>query len=98
MKMNRKNLRGLAIIGGLIGSLNFIQAAGTIKPVQSVSADEMDVMLQALEATTPLPAESVPRCGTFYSAAHILEGWPPLPGPMGWSAWNLGEDSFGQNV
>ena len=23
---------------------------------------------------------------------------PPLPGSMGWPAWNLGEDGFGQSV
>ena len=72
----RKHLGSLAIIGGLIASLNLIQAAGTIKPVQAVSADDMAV-LQAVEATTPLPAESVPPYGTFYSALHA--NWAPLP-------------------
>jgi hypothetical protein len=32
MKAIRKNLRSLAIIGGLIGSLNVIQAAGMPMP------------------------------------------------------------------
>jgi hypothetical protein len=92
----RNSFGSLAIIGGFIGSLNIIQAAGTIKPVQSVSADDMNVMLQAVEATTPVAAESVPRCGLFYSA--LMPMGPPLPGSMGWPAWNLGEDSFGQSV
>jgi hypothetical protein len=84
----------LAIIGGLIGSLNFIQAAGTIKPVQSVSADDMNVMLQAVEATTPVAAELVPQCGTFYSAFYSAQfpNWPPLPGNINnVPAWNLGD-------
>ncbi len=54
------------------------------------------VVLQAVEATTPVAAEALPRCGLFYSAK--LPFGPPLPCAMGWSAWNLGEDSFGQSV
>ncbi len=80
----------LTIIAGLIGSLNFIQAAGTSKPVQSVSADDTAGMLQAVEATTPLPAESVPPYGTFYSALHA--DWAPLPANVNnVPAWNLGD-------
>ncbi len=51
----------------------------------------MAVMLQAVEATTPLPAESVPPCGTFYSALHA--NWPPLPANINnFPVWNLGDN------
>jgi hypothetical protein len=93
MKTIRNSFGSLAIIGGLIGSLNFIQAAGTIKPVQSVSADDMNVMLQAVEATTPVAAESVPKSGTFYSAQFPT--WPPLPCNINnVPAWNIGDGVF----
>lgn len=83
----------MAIIGGLVGLLNFIQAAGTIKPVQLVSADDMAVMLQAVEQTTPTPAESVPLGATLYSAQNPK--WPPYPGNINnLPAWNLGDNVF----
>ncbi len=42
-----------------------------------------------LEATTPLPAESVPRGATFWSAKNI--NYPPLPSNINnLPAWNLG--------
>jgi len=50
-------------------------------------------MLQTLEATTPLPAESVPQPGTFYSAQH--PNWPPLPCNIhNVPVWNLGNNCY----
>ncbi len=67
-----------------------IYAQTTAKAVQSVSADDMAVMLQAVEATTPVAAESVPPYGTFYSASHA--NWAPLPANVNSvPAWNLGD-------
>ncbi len=92
MKIIRNSFGSLAIIGGLIASLNLIQAAGTIKLLQSVSVDDMAV-LQAVEQTTPTPAESVPRYGTFYSALHA--NWVPLPANVNSvPAWNLGNGTW----
>ncbi|MGO8741318.1 MAG: Ig-like domain-containing protein [Limisphaerales bacterium] len=62
--------------------------------MHSASIGDMAVLLQAVEATTPVAAGSVPRYGNFYSAAHILDGWPPLPGSMGLDAWDLGNGCF----
>ncbi len=46
-------------------------------------------MLQAIEETTPLPAESFPRGATFWSAKNI--NYPPLPSNINnLPAWNLG--------
>jgi len=93
MRTIGNSIGSLAIIGGLIASLNFVRGQTTAKAVQSVSAEDMAVMLQAVEATTPLPAESAPKSGTFYSAQ--CPNWPPLPGNVNNApAWNLGDGVF----
>jgi hypothetical protein len=93
MRTIRNSFSSLAIIGGLIASLNFAHAQTTARAVQSVSAGDMDVMLQAVEATTPQVAESVPKSGTFYSAQFPT--WPPLPANINSvPAWNLGDGVF----
>ncbi len=67
-----------------------ICAQTTAKAVQAVSAEDMAVMLQAVEATTPVAAESVPLYGTFYSALHA--NWVPLPANINnVPAWSLGD-------
>ena len=105
MKSNRSNFGSLAIISGFIALAGFIQAQVATEPVQGgttplaaanvdwSSASDLEVMLQAVEATTPAPAESVPRGGTFYSAQ--FPNWPPLPGNIrNVPVWNLGDGSY----
>ena len=92
MKKTQMVSAGIAFVLAITSILHAQTAPTSVQSLHSVSVDDMDVMLQAVEATTPLPAESVPRYGLFYSARMPLG--PPLPGPMGWSAWNLGEDSL----
>ncbi len=46
-------------------------------------------MLEAVEATTPVAAESVPHVGTFYSA-QLPPNWPPLRQYQSVPAWDLG--------
>ena len=90
MKPVRNSFGSLAIIGGLIASLNFVHGQTNAKAIQAASAENMAVMLPAVESTTPLPAESVPPCATFYSALH--PNWPPLPDNINLvPAWNLGD-------
>jgi hypothetical protein len=48
----------------------------TVEDVRSMS--DLEVMLKAVEATTPLSAAAVPESGNFYSAQN--PDWPPLPG------------------
>ncbi len=70
-----------------------IQAQTTTRVVQSVTVSDMDVMLQAVEMTTPQAAESVPKSGTFYSAQ--FPNWPPLPCNINnVPVWNLGGGVF----
>ena len=92
----RNSFGSLAIIGGLIASLNFVHAQTTaisIQSLRSASADDMAVMLQAVEATTPTPAESVPPSGTFWSAQNPNS--PPMPCNINnLDAWNLGDGVY----
>ena len=62
------------------------------------SASDLEVMLQAVEMMPTVSADSLPRCGTFYSAQHSPgspQPWPPLPGnPNGLPVWNLGDGVY----
>ncbi|HEX3625111.1 MAG TPA: hypothetical protein VH280_06785 [Verrucomicrobiae bacterium] len=58
-------------------------------------ASDDQVILQAIELTTPAPSNEVPTYATFYSAQHSpisAEPWPPLPVDMGFNAWDLGSN------
>ncbi len=86
MKATR-NIIGRLTIGCVLAcclSLNsYAQTAA------SASADDLAVMLQAVEQTKPLPAIAAPSLGTFYSVQN--PDWPPLPcNPNGLPVWNLG--------
>src|ERR1039457_6433252 len=92
-----KSIRSILFGAGLIASLNFVHAQQTVSSAQTIASD-LDVMLQAVEQTTPMPTESLPRFGTFWSAQHLpgsRAAWPPLPGNMlGLDAWSLGDGSY----
>ncbi|MGA3285581.1 MAG: hypothetical protein ABSD57_14125, partial [Verrucomicrobiota bacterium] len=102
MKTIKSILGGLAIISGLVLSMNVVQAQlalvlqqtiSTNLNSQAVSADDLNVMLEAVEQTTPTAADSVPQIGTFYSAQNSK--WPPLPGNINnLPAWNLGNGNW----
>ena len=56
---------------------------------------DLEVELKAIESVSPMPAESLPDAGTFWSAQHApgtAEEWPPLPTSFGMGAWSLGDD------
>jgi len=92
-----RNLIGCTFtIGGMIAWLSLLHAQET--PFQSQSINDIDAILQAIEATTPLPAESATNGSNFYSAQHSPtseEPWPPLPGDvLGLDVWPLGDGIF----
>ena len=102
MKPIKSLLSGLFIIGGLVALASFIQAQVASTPVQGgtasltatninwSTASDLEVMLQAIEMTTPLPATDAPDGGNFYTVQHAGE-WPPLPGNIyGLPFWDLG--------
>jgi hypothetical protein len=60
---------------------------------QTVSAEDMGTLLAVIEQMPLVSAESVPRGGNFYSAAH-LGFWPPLPNNLGYSAWQINSNTF----
>jgi hypothetical protein len=95
MKPIKNLLSGLFIIGGLVALAGFIQAqVATTEPATTNidwrTASDLQVMLAAIETTTPLPATDAPDGGNFYTVQHAGE-WPPLPGDIyGLPFWDLG--------
>ena len=70
----------------------YAQTAAT----SSQSAGDLQVMIQAVEQTQPLPATEVDGC-IGYSAQHspVSENpWPPLPNVLGLPVWPLGSNTF----
>ena len=106
MKSTRTFLIGIFFGSGLIVGLHLLHAQETAMPVQAGaisaadwnSASDLRVMLQAVEILPTVSADSLPRCGTFYSAQHSPgspQPWPPLPGnPNGLPVWNLGDGVY----
>lgn len=101
MKVIRNIFCGLFITVGLIalpGILDaqvpsvLLQAISTNVNGQAVSVEDLDAMLEAIEATPAVPAESLPRGGNFFSAAHLA--WPPLPASMGFNAWQISSNTW----
>lgn len=88
-------------MGGLVlaASLYFVHAQSTASLSQSAqpvseATDDLSVMLQALERTTPLPASAAPVGGNFYTVQHG-ENWPPLPGDiLNLPFWPLGDGFY----
>jgi hypothetical protein len=62
------------------------------------SMSDLEVELKAVESVPPMPADSVPQAGTFWSAQHAPgspDAWPPLPGNIhNAPAWDLGDGVF----
>jgi hypothetical protein len=85
MKLIRKYLRSLAIIGGLIVSLNFVHAQTTARAVQSINAAPVDSIVRIVadsDGLSPLLPEEVPLYGTFWTVFPGLGGIPvPMPCP-----------------
>jgi hypothetical protein len=97
----------LPLAAGILTAFTLIlHAQTTALPVQGgagstvdwSSASDMQVLLQAVEMTPTVPADSTPRYGTFYSAQHApgtRSAWPPLPGnPYNLPVWNLGDGVY----
>ncbi len=94
MKVIRSIIGSLFIAIGLIAWPGILDAQ--VSPVllkaistngQAVSVEDLDAMLEALEATPVVPVELLPRGGNFFSAAHLE--WPQLPTSMGFNAWQI---------
>jgi hypothetical protein len=91
MRTIRNSFGGLAIIGGLIASLNFVHAQTTARAVQSISAGNMGVLsvlaqARALAASEPVLEQSIPVTATGPSAERpsgtywsLQSDQPPMP-------------------
>jgi hypothetical protein len=68
--------------------LAFAQSAPNSNP------DPLQLLIEAVQATTPLPASESPVTGSFYSA-QFGTIWPPLPAnTFGFPFWPLGDNMF----
>jgi hypothetical protein len=96
MKLIKNVFNGLFILAGIIALSSLLHAQDTANPLQA--ATDLDAMLQAVEATTPLPADTATDYGIFYSAQHAPgsdDEWPPLPGNIrSVPVWPLGNDFY----
>jgi hypothetical protein len=94
MKKLRLVLAGMAFV---LAITFILHAQQTVSSAQT-STDDLNTMLQAVEATAPLPATAAPNAGNFYSAQHSPsseEPWPPLPADiLGLPIWPLGGGWF----
>jgi len=93
MKKTQMVSAGIAFVLAINFSLHAQTTPLSIQSLRSASAGDWEAMLQTLAATTPLPTESVPPSGTFYSAQN--PNWPPLPCNIhNVPVWNLGNDCY----
>ena len=62
---------------------------------QAATAEDFQVLLEALEATPPLPASAAPAFGNFWNAQQPPPLWPPVPMNF-WNlpVWSLGDGSY----
>jgi hypothetical protein len=73
-----------------------IISAANLLPAQDASTNDWQTMLQAVEQTTPQPAENAPDAGNFYStrdlaSASDLNDFPPRPADtINAPFWDLG--------
>jgi len=89
MKKTQAVSAGIAFVLAVGFILHAQTTTISIQSLRSASAGDLGVMLQAMEATTPLSAESVPQGATFWSAQNI--NFSPLPSNINnLPAWNLG--------
>jgi hypothetical protein len=59
----------------------------------SMTASNLAAIVAAVAQTTPIPAQSIPQFGTFYSAQN--PNWPPSPGNFNnLAAWSLGDGAY----
>ena len=65
-------------------SLHFAENRCSAASASSAQIDALQVLIELVQSTPPIPASEAPRCGTFYSAQHGTS-WPPLP----WNSLNL---------
>jgi hypothetical protein len=107
MKNLIKIAGGLFIFVGFV-SFNLLPAQEAAIAVQSgtttvdntavASLTDLEVMLQAVEATPPLAANAATNGTAYYTAQHApasAEPWPPLPADTAsLPAWNLGDGVY----
>lgn len=93
MKKTQAVSAGIAFVLAITFILHAQETAITVQSIRAASANDLNTRFEAVEETTPLPAELVPEVGTFYSAKN--PSFPPLPrNLLGLDAWDLGNGRF----
>lgn len=94
MKSNTKFL--CLVLGCVLSCGKTLEVIAQDTNIDWGTASDDQVILQAIELTTPTPSNDVPAFATFYSAQHSpisAQPWPPLPGDMlDFDAWDLGSN------
>jgi hypothetical protein len=88
-----------AILAGVVFTLGLIFNLHAQDTATSVAAlSDTEVLLQAVEQTPPLPADSATNGNAYYATQHApgsSEPWPPFPGDIaGLPAWDLGGGTY----
>lgn len=78
---------GIAILAALTLSSTYLSAANT-------RIDALQAVIEAVQDTTPIPADQIPAFGNFYSAQHGTKH-PPLPfNSLNLPCWVLDDRHF----
>ena len=72
----------------LIAGRLHAQSVPSLQAALGLTSDQYNTLVYVAEQTDPIPAESVPVVGNFWSALNPY--FPPMPGNMGFPAWDLG--------
>jgi hypothetical protein len=87
-----QSIRRMALVAGVSALLLGFAHAQEISP--QTSANDWQMILQALTAIQPLPASQAPEFGNYFSA-QLGPAWPPVPVlPPGLCYWALGGGYF----
>src|SRR5208283_526323 len=84
------------IAGLMLAHAQETVTSGTVtnRPIRTPAiSPELAAQLEAVEQLPTVEADTLPRCGTFYSAQ--CPWWPPLPGNFyRVPVWNLGDGFY----
>ena len=94
MKRPSLALVGVLFVLAITFSSQARKTTTLLQSIQPVSANDLELMLQAVEQTTPLPATQAPESGTFYTVQHAGD-WPPFPdNTMNLPFWSIGDGYY----
>src|SRR5258706_14558000 len=94
MEIKNSLLALISTAAFLIGPGLIVCAQQTATPAQSTLTSDQQAALQAIEATTPLPATSTPDTGVFYTVQQGDNSQPLPVNTMNLPFWDLGNGVY----